>query len=259
MTSANLRGVGVLVTRPAAQAAALIEAIELEGGRAIRFPVLQIEARAPRAIEADLAALPEPDIVIFASPNAVEHGLAFAADVTTGAIGPATASALQAGGRHVDICPADGYDSESLLAEALLENVSDKDVLIVRGNSGRKLLAEGLVERGATVNYLSVYDRKLAVIDPRILSEVESAWRDREIDAVTVMSVESLQNLITLLPEWCGKEMASMPLVTPAARVIKKALDLYPSSQPILASGPDADMMVAAIIENRCKTLRENH
>ena len=64
------------------------------------------------------------------------------------------------------------------------------------------------------------------------------------------MSIETLSNLIALLPEWCVQQLDIVPLVTPAARVIKEALDRYPASSPVLASGPQAANMVHAIIAN---------
>lgn len=253
MTSAGLHDVGILVTRPRAQATALVRTIEREGGRAIRFPVMEIKARAEDAIKDAVSTLPTPDIAVFASPNAVEHGLRHVGGGKMAAIGPATAAAIQAAGRIVDIFPASGYDSESLLDEPLLNNVVGKTVLIVRGNDGRELLADTLTERGATVNYLSVYDRFLAQCSPQLLADVESAWRKGEINAVTVMSVESLRNLITILPPWCSARLDSIRLVTPAARVIQEALDRYPQARPILATGPSAESMVRAMCQSQEK------
>ena len=62
------------------------------------------------------------------------------------------------------------------------------------------------------------------------------------------MSVQSLINLIDMLPTWCGQQLELTPLVTPAGRVLKEVLDRYPASRPILAAGPAADDMVKAII-----------
>lgn len=248
MSDAALQGVSVLVTRPRALAADLIAAIENEGGSVVCFPVIDIVPRATDVIEADVASLPEPDIVIFVSRNAVEYGLQYAGGAKTGAIGPSTAAALLAAGHIVDICPQDGYDSERLLEEPALKDVSGKRILIIRGNDGRELLTEMLTVRGATVNYLSVYDRVLPQPSAEQVAEVEARSRNGDINVVTVMSVQSLDNLLTLLPDWCAARLEGTPLVTPAARVIKEALDRHPASKPILASGPGADEMVQAII-----------
>jgi len=248
MTDTPLKGVGVLVTRPRAQAAELVELIQNKGGTAVCFPVIDIAPRDTSAIEADMALLPRPDIALFVSRNAVAHGLAYAEDAIKGAVGPATAAAIENSGQTVEIQPLQGFDSESLLAEPTLQNVSGRNIRIIRGDGGRELLANTLRERGATVDYLSVYERKLPACSPDSLAEVEAAWRGGSLHAITVMSVRTLKNLIVLLPDWCKQQIGDVPLVTPAARVIKEALNCYPLSRPFLASGPQAADMVDAII-----------
>jgi len=251
MTDASLKGVGVLVTRPRAQAAELIELIQSNGGNAICFPVIDIVPRDASAIEADMTLLPPPDIALFVSRNAVTHGLAYAAGAVKGAVGPATATAIESHGQTVEIRPATGFDSESLLAESTLREVSGKTIRIIRGDGGRELLADTLRERGATVDYLSVYERVMPDCSPELLARVESAWRGGGLHAITVMSVRTLKNLIVLLPDWCKQRLAEVPLVTPAARVIKEALNLCPAARTLLASGPQAADIVAAIIETQ--------
>ncbi len=248
MTDTPLQGVGVLVTRPRAQAAELIKAIEDSGGNAVCFPVIEIIEREEAAVAAEFAALPRPDITIFVSQNAVAYGLEYARGTQKAATGPATAAAIKSAGESVDIQSPDGYDSESLLLQPALTDVADKDICIIRGNVGRELLAETLRERGATVNYLSVYERRQAQLSPGELAGLETAWRSGKIDAVTVMSIETLNNLANLLPEWCADQLGYVPLVTPAARVIKEALNRYPASTLVKASGPQAADMVEAII-----------
>ena len=248
MADRPLKGVGVLVTRPRAQAAELVTAIEREGGDAFCFPVIDIVPRDATLVAPEAEALPEPDIVIFVSRNAVDHGLLYTNRGRVAVIGPATAAAVEAAGHVVDIQPAAGYDSEHLLAEPELQDVAGKQVRIVRGSQGRELLAEQLTARGAEVNYLSVYERRLPEPGPDMLAEIEARWRRGDINVVTVMSVQSLVNLLALLPAWCLEQMEETPLVTPAGRVLKEVLDRYPASRPVLAAGPQADDMVRAII-----------
>ena len=166
MTDRPLQGLGVLVTRPPEQATELIALINENGGEALSFPVLHIQPRDPVAIAGETAALIPPDIAIFISRNAVAHGLRFAGSAVKAAVGPSTAAAIEQYGEHVDIQPADGYDSESLLAEPALEDVAGKTIRIIRGDGGRELLAETLRERGANVHYLAVYERVLPEIGP---------------------------------------------------------------------------------------------
>lgn len=248
MTETPLQGVGVLVTRPRTQAVELVSAIENAGGSAFCFPVMEIAALDENVVSANAANLAKPDVVIFISRNAVEYGLRYTGGGKVAAIGPATAAAVKSAGRIVDIQSASGFDSEHLLAEPALQDVAGQRVRIIRGNSGRALLAEELAARGAIVEYLAVYARRLPDIDAQTLAEIESRWRQGGITVITVMSVQSLQNLVALLPAWCESQLEFTPLVTPAGRVIKEALDRYPASRPILASGTSAREMVEAII-----------
>ncbi len=248
MPDSALRGFGVLVTRPTAQSAELINAIEASGGTAIHFPAIEIAPREAADIVGELADSPRADIALFASKNAVEYGARHANADLLGAIGPSTAEALRALGLTVAIEPSQGYDSEHLLEHPALQDVEGKHVRIIRGGDGRKLLAKTLRERGARVTYLDVYGRILPSFTADRLAEIESAWRSGMIGAITVMSVQTLDNLAVLLPAWCRSRLDSIPLVTPAKRVLKEALDRYPASKPVLAKGPQAADMLDAII-----------
>ncbi len=248
MTDRPLQGVGVLVTRPRTQAGELVEAIEARGGQAYCFPVMEIAPLDELDISNSVSRLEAPDIVIFVSRNAVEHGIRFTGRGEIAVIGPATARAVEAAGRVVDIQPAEGYDSEHLLEEEAMRDVAGKHVRIIRGRGGRELLADELKKRGAIVEYLSVYERRLPRVDVDTLADLEGRWQQGLINVVTVMSVQSLVNLVELLPEWCATQLEDTPLVTPAGRVIKELLDRYPAARPILAPGPGANDMVQAII-----------
>lgn len=239
MASARLDGVGVLVTRPRAQAAELVEEITGRGGTCTLFPVIDIVARDADAVRRDAAALPEPDITIFVSRNAVEHGIGFAAGKLA-AIGPSTADAITAAGANVAIQPALGFSTEHLLDEAAFADVRGRTIRIIRGNGGRETLAATLRQRGARVDYLSTYERRLPVCTDDALLELEARWRAGAIDAVVVMSVESLLNLTRLLTPWCLRALDRTRLVTPAARVLKEVLARHPDCPAALATGPEA-------------------
>jgi len=248
MADAELAGVGVLVTRPGHQATDLVDAILARGGNAIEFPVMEIKPHTKEAISDSVKLLRDPDITIFVSVNAVEYGLTHAGSARIAAIGPSTAAAIEAGGRSNDIRSAAGYSSEHLLDEPEFHDVSGKIVRIIRGTRGRELLAETLRARGAIVDYLSVYERQLPDYTTAELDKLEQQWRAGKISVVTIMSVESLRNLVTLLPEWCVSQLVNTPLVTPATRVIKEAREQFPGLPATLAQGPQAGDMVDAII-----------
>lgn len=249
MTDTALAGVGVLVTRAEHQSAPLVDAIERHGGDVIRLPAIQIRPRDQAEVDSQLGNLSTADIVIFVSPNAVQYGLTYAGDAKVAAVGPATAAALKGLGKPVDIVPAAGFDSEHLLAEAELAKLDGKTVRIIRAQKGRELLGTTLQHRGAVVEYLSVYDRISPDYDSAIIEPVLGRWRDGGIDVVTVMSVETLNNLVNLLDEAGAELIAQTPLVTPAVRVLKEAVERFPGIPVTLADGTDADAIVRAIMD----------
>jgi len=251
MTDNELAGVGVLVTRPRHQAIELVAAITRLGGSAIEFPAIEIMPRTENSIANDANKLLDPDIAVFVSANAVQHGLAFTGSAKIAVVGPATAAAIEASTHSVDIRSPAGYDSEHLLAESELQNVRSKVVRILRGKNGRELLADTLRGRGATVEYLAVYERKAPDYSASEVAALEQRWRAGAVNVVTIMSVESLTNLIAILPEWCKDELGKTPLVTPASPVIKEALDRFPGIPITLARGPQASKMVAAIVNRK--------
>ena len=199
MSEHALDGVGVLVTRPRQQADELVEAIEARGGKAILFPLIDIQARNPAEVQADIDSLNDPAITVFVSRNAVEHGLSYASGQVA-AIGPTTAEAIRQRGSHVDICPASGFDSEHLLMESAFDDVRGKTIRIIRGNDGREHLANALSQRGANVEYLSTYERRRPRYTAAELSSLQQRWQAGDVSVVVVMSVQSLENLAALLP-----------------------------------------------------------
>lgn len=250
MTSSALAGSAVLVTRPEHQADELVSAIESAGGEALRFPVLRIEARDAEAIADDMRALPPPDLVIFTSRNAVDYGLARHSGygARLAAIGPATAEALESAGARVDVRPAAGFDSEHLLESPQLGDVAGCNVRIVRGESGRELLASTLRQRGARVDHLAVYRRLRAQPSQGTLRRLQQRWHGGDIRAVTIMSVESFDNLRALLPADLDALLQRTPLVTPSRRVIQTIAEKIPGSPAFLAMGPQAADMLRALI-----------
>jgi uroporphyrinogen-III synthase len=251
MADQPLAGVHVLVTRPRQQSEELVAAIARAGGDAIRFPVIEIVPREASEIDADVAVLSAPDIVIFVSRNAVVHGLSYSNGAAIAVVGPTTAATVEAAGKIVDIRAAEGFDSEHLLAEPALADIRGKVIRIIRGNGGRGHLADVLIQRGATVQYLPVYARRIPSYSRDDGQELERRWRSHGIDVVTVMSVESLTNLVSVLPAWCRDRLPETPLVTPATRVLKEALNRFPACRATLARGPQTSDIIEAIVVAR--------
>ncbi len=193
-----LGGRGILVTRPHAQAAGLVDLIRAQGGDPVVFPTIAItpvDDVAPAA--AVLARLADFDHVIFTSANAVTFGLALAPsgwphEVDAIAVGPATAKALASARIPRVLMPGERFDSEGLLEMEVLRRPLGKRVMIVRGVGGRDVLARMLAERGAVVEIAEVYARSDPRGDARALVE---QWRAGRIHAVICTASEGVRNL----------------------------------------------------------------
>jgi len=225
----DLNDIGVLVTRPAHQAGPLIELLQQAGARAIPFPVIEIHrADASDALQRAIAQLDSYDLVIFISANAVDHGLEFIRQAgrqlpgEVAAIGQSTAARLQQQGIRVSLQPAEGFNSEALLASDALQaqHISGRQVLIFRGAGGRELLAQTLQQRGAQVDYAEVYQRRRPQVDAAPLLDL---WRKGRIQLVTVTSNEALKNLYHMVEQDGRELLLKTPLVVPGQRCAELA------------------------------------
>lgn len=247
-----LTGIGILVTRPREQSSELTSMLTEAGGTVFQMPVIDIIPGDPDAVLTEARTHSQPDIVIFVSRNAVLFGAAAVRQIAStstmiAAIGSATRSALEHADIGVHICPADKFDSEHLLEHAELQNVTGRNILIVRGNSGRDLLADTLAQRGATVNYLATYQRKTAAVEQQLLDEISARWHNGAIDVVIVMSVDSLTSLLKILPPDCHILLRKSRLVTPSKRVIQTVAEALPGVDTVLADGPLTENLINAI------------
>jgi uroporphyrinogen-III synthase len=245
-TPCNLGGRGVLVTRPAAQADGLCRCIEAAGGRALRFPTVDIQP--PAQPDIARARLAEPwDLIIFISRNAVEGALALApagfaaAAVQLAAVGKATAKAMQTLGLGPTLVPAAGFDSEALLAMPALADVAGKRVLIVRGEGGRALLGETLANRGAALSYAEVYRRAPAAVDAAAhLPEWQAS-----LHLLTATSDEVLDNLLALVPPSAHAWLRGLPLAVLSERNAATARARGFAEVAVATQADDAGMLAA--------------
>lgn len=251
-----LVGLGVVVTRPAAQAEPMVKRLEALGARVVRLPLLAIEPPLDlEAARADVRAAATCDLAVFVSTNAVDHGLALLRETCGGipagmrlaAIGQATAQALEVQARAPDLVPASGFDSESLLVfeELQAERVQGQRVVIFRGNGGREKLSGTLRSRGAEVLYAEVYRRVRPPVDVEALRTLGEANR---IDAIVVTSGESLEHLFDVFPRPPHHWLNRVALVVPSARIGEAAQRHRHPLEPVVASEAGDEALVQALV-----------
>ena len=245
----SLSGVGVMVTRPVGQSSGLVQRLAEAGAKPFCFPALAIFPVDTPALRAELADTEGHDLAIFVSPTAVERGLAalgraWPESVAAAGVGAGTAQALRHAGVARIIAPPDGADSEHLLALPELRNMTGKRVLIVRGEGGRELIADTLVARGAHITHAVCYRRGRPDADP---APLHAALAAGELQAVTVMSSETLDHLLVLAGDRGRDVLLALPLFAPHPRVAAHARAL--GFAEAIATAPGEDGLVAGLVE----------
>ncbi|HET8880908.1 MAG TPA: uroporphyrinogen-III synthase [Solimonas sp.] len=226
---APLRGLRVLVTRPAAQAETLCRLLEARGATPLRLPLQSIEpVRQPAAAARALTQARTADAWLFTSTNAVLHArrLDNGCWPRTIAVGAATAAALRQLGCDVDL-PDGASTSEAVLALPALRDVAGRRYAIVTGEGGRDALESTLRARGADVEVIAVYRRVNLPHDPHGAARLVG-----DADVAIVTSGEALARLLALMPAASAPQLRRLPLVVPSRRVVEQARRLGFSSTP---------------------------
>ncbi len=247
----------VVVTRPRAQADSLAQAIAALGRKAVVLPLLEI---APlddtSALQAALGRLSSYALVAFVSPNAVDaafaHLSAWPAGVPVAVVGEGSRLALARHGVTPDVttiyCPPDpaNSDSEHLLASLDLSGFAGKRVLIVRGESGRELMAETLRAAGALVEPVAAYRRSVPRLDAALASLLAGLLAQPNDWIIT--SSEALRGLDALVreldPVGGPGRLREQHLIVPHARIAETARALGCSRITLTGSG-DARLIAA--------------
>ncbi|MGE1152898.1 uroporphyrinogen-III synthase [Pseudomonas kitaguniensis] len=216
----------VLLTRPAEESAALAASLSDVGIFSSSLPLLAIEALPVTAEQqAVFRELGRYNAVIVVSKPAARLALQQLdrpwPHVQWFSVGAATAQVLADHGLNVEY-PQAGDDSEALLAlPALREAVAGPgaNVLILRGEGGRELLAERLREQGASVDYLELYRRSLPAYEAGVLMQRIQLER---LNGVVVSSGQGFLHLQALAGgDW--PQVAKLPLFVPSPRVCEMA------------------------------------
>jgi uroporphyrinogen-III synthase len=112
-------------------------------------------------------------------------------------------------------------------------------VVIVRGVGGRALLADTLAARGAQVTFMECYRRVRPQVDATPLL---ARWQAGGIDAVTVTSAETLDNLAALLGEAGRPLLLDTPLFAPHEK-IAEAARRFGCARVVATPGGDAGLV----------------
>lgn len=252
---ANMRN-PVVITRPERQSQDLIALLQKQGKTYVSFPMFEIAALDDTTdLDQQLARLDAFSMLVFVSPNAVdaffsrlkELNYVRPPSLSLAVMGQASRLSLQRYGVDFGLTPVlspqdkQRTDSETLLKELDLGSLEGKEVLVVRGDSGRDFFATSLREAGVKVTQVASYQRLIPEFDQQrqaqLLTLISSAL------AWIVTSSEVLPRLL----HWCEKlggqemvaKMQQQSLFVPHARIAEKAQELGFKSVSLTASGDE--------------------
>ncbi|RZA34360.1 MAG: uroporphyrinogen III synthase [Lysobacteraceae bacterium] len=235
----------------------MAQAVRARGRRAVVLPLLEIAPLDDTSLlRAALANLPSYALVAFVSPNAVDAAFAhldgWPAGVPVGVVGEGSRTALARHGvtpENATIhCPPDAAssDSEQLLASLDLSAFAGRRVLIVRGDSGRELMADTLRAAGALVDTVAAYRRSVPALSAPLAAELSALLAGPNDWIIT--SSEALRGLAGLVRELDPAigigQLQAQHLIVPHARIAETARALGCDHVTLTGSG-DARLITA--------------
>ncbi|MDO8715774.1 MAG: uroporphyrinogen-III synthase, partial [Dehalococcoidales bacterium] len=194
-----------LVTRSRHQASVLSKLLSAQGAQPVELPAIDIRATADtRKLDQAISNLSGYHWLIFTSVNGVEaffqRLISLKLDsralngLKIGAIGSATASALQSKGIVPDYLP-EVYTSQGLLTGLGRFNVAGQRFLLPRADIADKELTDGISRLGAEADDVAVYQ---TVAPMAAIAQAKEMLLAGEIDVITFTSSSTVSNLVAV-------------------------------------------------------------
>ncbi|MDB5728864.1 MAG: uroporphyrinogen synthase [Noviherbaspirillum sp.] len=245
----------VVITRPLTQALPLAARVSAIGRDAVVFPLLDIQPLPEQEpLKRAMACLGRYAMVAFVSPNAIDAAFSvldkWPPQVAIAVMGEGSRAALQRHGvtdmTSMIVSPrnAQRTDSQTLLEELDLDALRDKEVLIVRGETGRELLADALRAAGVKVAAVAAYRRVAPAFDQERRARLTRLLETRNDWIVT--SSEALRFLAEMAERL--NESAALRrqrLIIPHERIAETATAL--GFDHIILTGSGDEQLLAAL------------
>ncbi|MEH0667801.1 uroporphyrinogen-III synthase [Vibrio scophthalmi] len=215
----------VLVTRPGQQGQSLCHQLQHLGVASEHQPLISLH---PGRQLSDIAhALHRADLIIAVSQHAVhftdqtlrQHQQHWPHSARYIAVGQKTAQILSTKTQQNVDYPQVG-DSEHLLALAPLHEVTNRRIVILRGNGGRDLIFDTLQARGALVEYREVYRRENIALCSDLLVPL---WQNKHIAQLVVTSSGQLEHLVSQIGKRYQAWLFGLTLYVPSERIAQDA------------------------------------
>jgi uroporphyrinogen III methyltransferase/synthase len=255
-----LFGKRLLVTRPKAQAADLVNRIEAMGGEAIEAPMIRIvppDDFAP--LDEACARAGEFDWIVFSSVNAVdafiERLLAGPRDlralkgVRLCVVGPSTGERLARYGVKVDITPAEYRADAVVPAMAAFGDLRGQKILLPHGDIGREVVADELRRNGAEVVEVIAYRTLIAEPEREGEPDIYRMLLERRIDVVTFTSASAVRNFVRVLGDEPAADLLRTTVVASIGPVTAEAAAQFNIQSTIVPAAYTVPALVDAIVD----------
>ncbi len=248
----------VLIMRPDQQGKQLADMLNKAGIANIHLPFFSISAgRELNELPNKINQLKSSDYVLCVSKSAVKFatetllatGFHWREDLYYFAVGQSTAEYFANHGEIAVHYPFNQENSEGVLNLPAMQNLTDKNILILRGNGGREHFSEQAKLRGATINVVECYQRL-----PMEYNDEEQIdlWKRSGINCVLVTSAEILNSLVDFVPVREQAWLKSCQFVTISRRIANLAVAVGWQKENIIIS-PKVDN--ATLVETLANTL----
>ena len=214
-----LFGRTIAVTRPRAQAAEFMDALEDLGADVVPLPTIEIvdpDSWVP--VDDAISRIEEFDWVVFTSVNGVERFfdrlVHCGRDVRAlyrarlAAVGPATGRALSRRCLTVDVIPGE-FRAEGVAAAMSAEGIRGAKILLPRASAARDILPKMLADSGGCVEEVHVYN---TVPCRNQLGEVRQLLAEEHLDMITFTSSSTVTNFSALLNEKDRRDLRASAL-----------------------------------------------
>ncbi len=199
-----LKGKRVLVTRPNHQSDSFVKELSAVGALPVIAPAIKVYSRMDElSAQASLDRLDTFDWIVFTSANGVDFFIAALEargelkklkKFKIAAIGPKTSAALEKKVKKADAIPA-RYISDAIAGS--MGDVKGAKILLARAAQASEVLGKELVEKGAVIEELEVYDIEQN-LDDRMIEGLRNIAKPDYLTFTSSSTVRSMKQILKI-------------------------------------------------------------
>lgn len=259
---APLRGKTILVTRARAQSEDITAQLEALGATVIHCPTIEVVPPSSWAqLDDSIEKIKEYDWIVFTSANGVRFFFRRLGEIRTegvealaahvGAIGPATARAIEAAGAVPRLTASDSSGEGAL--RAIIDHVGGEEsvrglrFLIPQARVARETLPAGLRRLGAYVDAVETYHTVKPVVQPERIIRL---FKENSIDAITFTSPSTVSNFAEIVGLTDLSDLLGSTLVACIGPVTAESAVSYGLGRIVQPAQHNAAELVGSIVES---------